>query len=76
MKNITLSLNEDLLRKVRIMAAEEGKAVSQLVSELLEERLRRKKGVSVARKRSLSRLANPPFSLGGKPLSREEVHER
>jgi hypothetical protein len=41
MKNVTLTLSEDLLRRARIEAAREGKSLSKFLAGLLEARLGR-----------------------------------
>lgn len=74
--NITLKLDADLLREVRISAAEEGKSVSALLSAKLEETVRSRKEYARARKRALARLREG-FDLKWSPFaSREQLHER
>ena len=74
--NITLRLDSDLLREARVMAAEEGTSVSQLVGERLEEVVRRHKAYDIARRRALARLKKG-FDLDWTPpSSRDELHER
>ena len=41
--NVTLSIDEDLLREARILAAQEGTSVSRLLADRLEELIRRHK---------------------------------
>jgi len=74
--NITLKLDTDLLRKVRILAAEEGVSVSGLLAAKLDEVVRQRKGYDRSRKRAVARLREG-FDLGWKrPRSRDELHER
>jgi len=74
--NITLKLEADLLREVRILAAEEGTSVSALLSERLEQIVRDRKAYDQARKQALARLTKG-FDLGWqRPNSRDELHER
>jgi len=73
--NITLKLDKDLVRAVRVMAAEEGTSVSALLSAKLEEELGRRKEYEKAKRRWFSIRAKG-MNLGGRPLSREEMHER
>jgi predicted nucleic acid-binding protein len=54
--NITLKLDADLVRDARIIAAEEGRSVNALVTELLESLVRERKGFDKARRRALARL--------------------
>jgi hypothetical protein len=74
--NITLKLDTDLLRKVRILAAEEGVSVSGLLAAKLDEVVRQRKGYDRSRKRAVARLRKG-FDLGWtRPRSRDELHER
>jgi 16S rRNA G527 N7-methylase RsmG len=74
--NITLRLDSDLLREARVLAAQEGTSVSQLVAGRLEEVVRRQKTYDVARRRALARLKKG-YDLDWTPSgSRDELHER
>jgi hypothetical protein len=74
--NITLKLDSDLLREVRVLAAEEGKSVSSLLATRLEQIVRDRKAYDRARRRALARL-NEGFDLRWtRPRTREELHER
>ncbi len=76
MKNITLSVDEDVLVAVRRHAAERNSTVNALVREYLtnlaghEDRAKRAR----ARLRQLSRESQG--KLGKKTWSREELHDR
>ena len=74
--NITLKLDADVLREVRILAAEEGSSISGLLAARLEELVRERKGYDRARRRALARLREG-LDLGWTPpRSRDELHER
>lgn len=74
--NITLKIDEDLLREARILAAEEGSSISALVAAHLQDAVRERKGHSQARRRALARL-QAGFDLKWKPpVTRDELHER
>jgi hypothetical protein len=74
--NLTLKLDADLIREVRILAAEEGTSISALLAERLESIVRERKAYDRARKRALARL-NEGYELHWKrPRSRDELHER
>ena len=73
--NITLKLDKELLRKARILAAEEGTSISALLAAKLEEAVRKRNDYDQAKRRSLARLVEG-WDLGGRALSRDEVHER
>ena len=59
MKNVTITLDEEVARWVRIRAAERGTSVSRLVGELLRERMREEAVYGAATARYLSRPAVP-----------------
>lgn len=74
--NITLTIDADLLREARILAAESGTSVSGLLRDRLEELVRRHKAYDAARRRALARLRKG-YDLGfTPPRSRDELHER
>ena len=74
--NITLKLDAELLRQVRILAAEENTSISSLLSERLEQVVRERKTYDRARKRALSRLQEGMDLRWKRPGSRGELHER
>lgn len=47
--NVTLKLDTDLLREARVIAAEEGRSVSALLTERLESMVRERKAFDKAR---------------------------
>lgn len=76
MKNVTLSLDEDVARWARIRAAELDTSVSRLLSDQLREMMARDQSYRAAMKRY---LAQPPRLLheSGQPYpSRDELHDR
>ena len=74
--NITLKLDSDLLKQVRIMAAEQDTSVSAMLSAQLEKILRERKGYDRAKRRALSRLRRG-WNLNWMPAkNRDELHER
>ncbi len=75
MKNVTITLDEEVARWVRIRAAERGTSVSRLVGELLRERMREEEAYGVAMARYLSRPA-VPLKREGRYPAREELHGR
>lgn len=74
--NVTLTIDADLLREARILAAEEGTSVSGLLRDRLEELVRRHKSYDAARRRALSRLSTGYDLQWTPPRSRDELHER
>jgi hypothetical protein len=74
--NITLKLDVNLLREVRVMAAEEDTSISALLASRLEQIVRERKTYERARKRALARLREGLDLHWAPPRSRDELHER
>ena len=75
-QNITLRLDKELIRKAKVLAAQQGTSVSGLLTQFLEKVLKEEEAYEVARRRALTFL-DRGFHLGGKiPCAREEWHER
>jgi len=75
MKNVTLSLDEEVARWARIWAAEHDTSVSRFVGDLLRQRMEAEQGYQAAMR---ANLARPPVELkqaGGYP-EREALHDR
>ena len=76
MKNITVSLPDDVYRRARIKAAERDSSVSALVREFLEK-LSQEESDFERRKRIQSEvLASIRGFRAGDRLSREAIHKR
>jgi len=74
--NVTLKIEDNLLREARILAAEEGSSISALLAVRLEQAVRERKGFHQARLRAKARLRTG-FDLNWTPsASRDELHER
>jgi hypothetical protein len=74
--NVTLKLDADLLRDARVLAAEEGRSVSALLSDRLEAMVRERKAFDKARRRAVRRLREGLELQWTAPRSRNELHER
>lgn len=73
--NITLKLDDALLKQARKLAVEEDASLSAWVAGLIVENLRQRGDYQAARARALARLERG-FSLAPGRLTREELHER
>ena len=74
--NVTLKLDSGLLRRARVLAAEEGSPISALLTDRLEGMVRERKAFDKARRSALARLRHG-LDLGWTPpRSRDELHER
>ena len=76
MKNVTISLDDETARWVRVEAAKNDTSVSRFVGDLLRERMRRNAEYEAAKESFLSRGSWPLGKPGGKLPSREELHDR
>ena len=74
MPNMTLTSDEEVLRWVRIKAAEENVSVARLVGDLLRRQMQTERGYHAAKRRFLS--VKPRVLSRGPYPSREELHER
>lgn len=76
MKNVTITLEEEVARWARIRAAEQNTSVSRLLGGMLRERMAGERVYENARDRFFAirprRLRDPGSSLP----AREEVHDR
>ena len=77
-QNITLSINKDVLQKVKILAVKQSTSVSALLTNMLEEFVAHEEGYSTARQKYI-RLLKQEFDLGTNgsiDWSRDELHAR
>jgi hypothetical protein len=74
-RNLTLKIDDHILTRVRHLAVDENKSVSAWVSELIERTLNEADEYEQVRCEAMDAL-QVGFHLGGRPLSREEVHDR
>lgn len=73
---ITLSLDEQVLEKVRVLAAKRGTSVSAMLRDELRRLASEDDAFRAAREEARARLARPAH-LGGAPLGpRDELHDR
>lgn len=77
-RNITLSLPEETLSEVKVLAARRGTSVSALLSQTVEDLLVRESGYAATRERSLAVLGRgrDPGTRGEIRRERDELHER
>jgi hypothetical protein len=76
MKNVTLTLDDEVAQWARIWAARHNTSVSKLLGELLAERMRDETGYEAAMKRFFSRPPSRIKSKGERYPYRDELHER
>ncbi len=76
MKNITVSVSDDIYRKARIRAAELDTSVSALVRDFLEQVTEKESEFERRRRLQQEVLASIGQFRAGDRLSRDEAHER
>ena len=74
-KNVTLRLDEAVLRKARHAAVEQDQSLSEWVAGLIARTTSESDRKQSARASALQRMRKG-LHLGGTPLSREEAHGR
>ena len=74
LRNITVTLEENVARWARLEAARKEMSVSRLLGGILKEGMIEKDGYQRAMRRALAR--KPFLKTDGRYLSREEVHDR
>lgn len=74
-RNITLAIDDDLIRKVKVLAARRNLSVSALLREELS-RLVSEEAYETAKRAALERLERGSHLGGGPRPSRDEIHDR
>jgi hypothetical protein len=74
LRNVTVTLEEEVARWARLEAARKETSVSRLLGEILKQRMSDGDGYTRAMRRALAR--KPFLKSGGRYLSREEIHDR
>ncbi len=74
LRNITVTVEEDVARWARLEAARQEKSVSRLLAGILKDRMEATSRYERAMRRALAR--KPFLMTDGRYLSREEAHDR
>ena len=74
LRNITITLEEEVALWARVEAARKDTSVSGYLAAVLRQRMKEQGEYDLAKRRALKR--KPFLKSGGKYLSREEAHER
>ena len=74
LRNITITLEENLARWARIEAARSDTSVSRFLAEILKERMMQKDNYQSVKRRALAR--KPFLKTDGRYLSRDQTHDR
>ena len=73
--NLTINIDRDLLRKIRVIAAEEGTSISALVADIITEKSTKSGRYEEAKRRALA-LMEKGIPSEGPMLTRGQMHER
>lgn len=76
MKNVTITLEEEVARWARVRAAERNTSVSRLVGELLREKMREEEAYRLAMEQFLAQKPQVLRKAGTSLPKREDLHER
>ncbi len=76
MKNVTISLDEALIREVRRIAADRSTTLNAMIRGFLEELAKRESGAVKARRRIVDLCRKTEAEVGPRNWTRDELHER
>ena len=71
--NLTVQLDEEVIRRAKVVAAKRGTSVSALVARQLDELVDEDERYEEARRRAVELMANPK-ALGGRTWTREDIY--
>jgi hypothetical protein len=74
--NVTLVVEEELLRDARAVAARRRTSVNEMVRQFLRQLVGKEQQRSAAFDRIKHLVESPPVTMGGPLPSRDELHER
>ena len=75
MRNLTITVDDEVARWVRIRAAQHESSVSRLVGQMLRQHMLEEEGYEAAKNQFLS-LEPLPLKKSGAYPGREELHDR
>lgn len=76
MSNLTISVDDEVLKKARIRALEQGTSVNAVLRELLEAYAGMGRGQSAAAAELIAISKNVPSRRGSRSWTRDELYER
>lgn len=76
MKNVTITLEEDVLNWARVRAAEKESSLSRFLGDFLKREMRKEDRYNLAMSAFFSRKLTPMKSSGDSYPRREELYER
>jgi hypothetical protein len=76
MKNVTIALDEGLLREARRIAADRSTSLNAMIREFLQELAERESKAAMARKTIVELCRGSGAVVGPRTWTRDELHER
>lgn len=76
MRNVTLAIEEDVLKAARQVALERNTTVNRMIREYLLNLIREDRRRSEAINRLLEKMKDGLYTAGPKTWSRDELHDR
>jgi len=76
MKNVTIALDDSLLREARRIAADRSTSLNAMIRDFLEELSQRESRAVKARRRIVELCRESQARVGPRTWSRDELHER
>ena len=76
MKNVTIALDESLLREVRRVAADRSTTLNAMIREFLQQLAEQESKAMQARHRIVELCRKTQAEVGPRTWSRDELHER
>ncbi len=76
MRNLTLTIEDDILHQARKLARDQNTTVNQLVRRFLSQLIAKADKKRLARQRLRRMMSEKPLVVGEKTWTREELYER
>ena len=74
-QNLTIAVEQDLIRRAKVLAAERGTSISRLIADELQRLVDDQASYLRAREAALAEI-DAGLRLGGRIVSRDDLHER
>ena len=75
-QNVTVSLSVQVIQKARILAAKRSTSISGMLAEQIETLVNNDEAMERAAEAAIARMERGLHMGGGRPSSRDELHER
>jgi hypothetical protein len=74
--NLTIKIDKDLLRKIRILAAEKGTSISAMVTDAFDQQSTQSGNYEASKRRAIALMNEPLGGVWERGYTRDELHER